>query len=137
MDDSSPAIVERLTGYVDDLLACREKRDVAAIRGRTQMILRALEKLRVTHATSALPAELVRRIQHDKARAQLDLPATAAEYDNICWDCYAHGERVIVDKRVDPICKTCNWVKCVLCGACRDPKFGGCPDRVYRGRRHA
>src|SRR6266481_3791649 len=29
------------------------------------------------------------------------------------------------------------WVQCSECGACRDPKFGGCPDRVFRGTRRA
>lgn len=135
MDDSPAAVARRLTGYVDALLACREERDAAGIRGRTQLVLRALEKLRAAHVKSPLPAELVRQIQRDKERAQLDLPATSAEYQNICWDCFAHGKEVIVDKRVDPVCKTCGWVQCVRCGACRDPKFGECPDRVYKGRR--
>ena len=133
MDDSPQAIAERLTRYVDDLLAAREERNALAVRGRTQMILRALERLRAAHAKSALPHDLVLRIQRDKARAEVDLPGTSADYQNICWDCYAHGKEVIVDKRVDPVCKTCGWVQCSECGACRDPKFGGCPDRVFRG----
>jgi len=38
MDDSPRAIAERLTGYVDELLAARETRNALAVRGRTQLI---------------------------------------------------------------------------------------------------
>lgn len=133
MDDSPHVIAECLSRYVDDLLSAREERNASAVRGRTQLILRALEKLRAAHAKSPLPGDLISRIQRDKARAEVDLPSTSSEYQNVCWDCYAHGKEVIVDKRVDPVCKTCGWVQCSECGACRDPKFGGCPDRVFKG----
>ncbi len=133
MDDSPQAIAERPTGYVDDLLAARNERNALAVRGRTQMILCALERLRAAHAKSALPDDLVSRIQRDKARAEVDLPSTPAAYQNVCWDCYSRGSEVIVDKRVDPVCKTCGWVQCSECGACRDAKFGGWPHRVFIG----
>src|ERR1700733_7203838 len=126
MDDSPQAIAERLTRYVDELLAAREARSALAVRGRTQLILRALEKLRAAHLESALPDELIRSIQREKARAEVDLPSTSANYQNVCWDCHGHGNEVIVDKRVDTVCKTCGWVQCFECGACRDPRFGGC-----------
>jgi hypothetical protein len=135
MDDSPRAIAERLTKYVDELLVARETRNALAVRGRTQMILRALEKLRGVHLKSALPDDLVSRIQKDKARAQVDLPGTSQDYQNVCWDCHAHGNQMIVDKRIDTVCQTCGWVQCPDCGACRDPKLGGCPDRVFRGSR--
>jgi hypothetical protein len=130
------AIADRLSRYVDDLLAAREMRSAPAIRGRTQLILRALEKLRTVHAKSPLPNDLISRIQCEKARAEVDLPNTSANYQNVCWDCWAHGKEVIVDRRVDAICKTCNWVQCFECGACRDPKSGGCPDRIFKDNRH-
>jgi hypothetical protein len=132
MDDSPQALAERLTQYVDDLLTARVKRNALAVRGRTQMILRALESLRAAYTKAGLSDEVVSRIQRDKARAEVDLPSTSSDYQNVCWDCYAQGNEVIVDKRVDPACTTCDWVQCPECGACRDPKFGGCSDRVFR-----
>jgi hypothetical protein len=137
MDDSLQVIAERLTRYVDELLVAREQRNALAIRGRTQMILRALERLHAAHANSALPNDLMLRIQREKARAEVGLPSTSADYQNVCWDCYAHGQEVIVDKRIDPVCKTCGWVQCPECGACRDLKFGGCTNRLFKGARRA
>lgn len=137
MENSPQAIADRLTLYVNELLDARERGNALAIRGRTQLILHALEKLRACHCESPLPDELVFRIQQDKARAKVDLPGTSEDYQNICWDCYAHGHEVIVDKQVDTVCKTCGWVQCYECGACRDPKFGGCRDRLSRGDRRA
>jgi hypothetical protein len=132
MDDEPNAIAARLTNYVDELVDARKRRDQSAIRGRTQLILNALGKLRAAYETAPFQPDLVERIRSDKTRAQLDLPETSEPYDNICWDCYAHGRRVFLDKRVDPVCRTCGWIQCPECGACRDPEFGGYPDRIHR-----
>ncbi len=135
-DDSDPgAIARRLSSYVDELLVARRHRNAVAVRGRTQLVLSALDKLRAFQRASPLPADLVERIRAEKERAQLDLPETSEEYENICWDCYAHGSKVFLDKRVDSVCRTCGWVECPECGACRDPKYGGCSDRIFRGKR--
>lgn len=132
MDDNPQVIAARLTIYVDDLLTARRQCNALAIRGRTQMILRALERLRDAHSKTALSDNLVLQIKRDKERAEVELPDTLANYQNICWDCYARGNEVIIDKRIDSVCKTCGWVQCSECGACRDPKHGGCQDRIYR-----
>jgi hypothetical protein len=134
-DDSPLAIAKRLTKYVNELLAARQRRSADAIRGRTQLILIALEKLRVEYAKSPFDPDLVRQIQRDKERARLELPPTSADYHNYCWDCNAHGKQTLVDQRVDSVCNSCKWVQCPECGACRDPLHGGCPDRVRRDRK--
>lgn len=73
MDESPQGIVNRLTCYVDELLAARQTRSVLAVRGRTQLILRALEKLHAAHLKSALPDDLVARIKREKARAEQEI----------------------------------------------------------------
>lgn len=134
-DTSDPAaIAQRLSRYVDELVEARIRGKAVAVRGRTQLVLWALEKLRASHRSSPLPDNLVARIRAEKERAQLDVPETAEGYENICWDCHIHGSKVFVDNRVDPVCKTCGWVQCPECGACRDPQHGGCPDRFFGGK---
>src|SRR4051812_13997311 len=117
MEDSPQAMAERLTRFVDELLQARKDRHALAIRGRTQMVLRVLQKLRDAHAESPLEPALVSRIKLDKTRAQLVVPTTSEDYQNVCWECSTHGKEVVVDKRVDPVCKSCGWVQCSECGA--------------------
>lgn len=130
------AIASRLARYVDELLEARRHRNPVAIRGRTQLVLTMLEKLRAAHRASPLPADLVSRIRAEKERAQLDLREKSQEYENICWECFANGSRVFLDRRVDSVCRACGWVQCPECGACRDPKHGGCSERSFRGKRY-
>jgi len=132
MNGDSFVVVDRLTRYVDELLDARRQNNAAAIRGRTQMILMVLHKLQTTHRVSPLPSDLIQKIESNKLRAHIDMPDAPKEYTNTCWDCYAHGEHVTVDKRVDSTCEKCGWVQCPECGACRDPKHGGCIERIYR-----
>jgi hypothetical protein len=113
MGDSPIEVAERLSGYVSELIDAREKNKEMAIKGRTQMILNALEKLRETHKSSKLSDELIARIQKEKERANLILPDTSAKYISFCWDCYKRlGIKVTVDKRVDSVCSSCGWVQC-------------------------
>jgi len=133
MRDTPIEMVQRLTEYVNELIDARTMNKERAVKGRTQMILTVLEKLRTAHKRSPLTQDLISRIQKDKQRANLDLPTTSRDYINFCWDCYKKfGKKVIIDKRVDQVCKTCGWVQCPECGACRDPKYGGCEDRIYK-----
>ena len=133
MGDTPTEMAQRLTEYVDELIGARSRNKKGAIKGRTQMILTVLDKLRTAHRDTPLSQELITRIQKDKQRAALNLPSTSSNYLNFCWDCYRRlGIKVTVDKRVDPVCKTCGWVQCPNCGACRDPKYGGCKDRIYK-----
>ena len=122
MNDTPQAMVQRLSEYVNELHESRIAGKQGAIKGRTQMILNVLDKLRNAHGESPLPEEMIARINHEKKRAKLDVPDTSANYQNICWRC-----GVKVDNRVDSVCKTCGWVQCPECGACKDPKHGGCP----------
>ena len=132
MGENPLIMAERLTEYVDELLDAKIQTKRGAIKGRTQMILTVLGKLRKAHQVSPLSSDLIQRIQDDKKRAALNLPETSANYQNICWECHKiRGIQVIVDKRVDSVCKACGWVQCPNCGACRDPKYGGCSERVY------
>jgi hypothetical protein len=41
-----------------------------------------------------------------------------SHYRNSCWNCGTQ-----VDSSKDPTCPVCYWVKCPVCGACRQ---GGC-----------
>ena len=133
MSDDPLEMVGRLTKYVDELAEARSQNKPGAIKGRTQLILNVLEKLRKAHSTSPLSLGLIDRIQKEKKRAALELPETSGNYQSICWDCYkTRGIKVLLDKRVDSVCRTCGWVQCPECGACRDPKFGGCPDRSFK-----
>jgi len=135
MGDSPAEMAQRLTKYVNELIDARSMNKEGAIKGRTQMILTVLDKLRKAHKVSPLSHDLIARIQGDKERAALNLPLTSSEYLSFCWECYRRrGIKVIVDKRVDSICKACGWVQCPECGACRDPEHGGCEDRVYKNR---
>ena len=133
MGDTPEKMVERLSEYVDELAEARSRNKPGAIKGRTQLILNVLEKLKKAHSTSPLSSDLIDRIQKEKKRADLELPETSGKYQSICWDCYKErGIKVDLDKRVDPVCRACGWVQCPECGACRDPKYGGCKNRVFK-----
>jgi len=141
MNDTPAEMAQRLTEYVNDLVDARSMKNKRAVRGRTQMILTVLDKLRNAHKATPLSKELISRIQKDKKRAKISLPPTSSEYLNICWKCYKkRKKKVILDKRVDSVCKECGWVRCPECGACADPKYKSCKEQgdenqksVHRG----
>jgi len=136
MNDTPKAMAERLTEYVDDLIDARNVKNKRAVRGRKQMILTVLDKLRNAHKSTPLSQELIALIQRDKERAGITLPPTSREYLNICWKCYkTRKKKVIIDKRVDSVCKECGWVMCPECGACADPKYGGCTEQGNKNRK--
>lgn len=41
-----------------------------------------------------------------------------------------HGRTVTVDKQIHPECPLCRWAICPECEACRDMKYGGCPQNA-------
>lgn len=132
MADNPTEIADRLTAYVNELIEAKKENNELTIRGRTQMISTALDKLRNFHKSGMLPRDLIAQIQNDKKRAGVILPEVASDYLNFCWECYnKRGVHVKVKKSVHSVCNSCGWVQCPVCGACRDPKFGGCKDRVY------
>ena len=129
--ERSSELVQRLTRYVDDLIEAKKNNNKLAIKGRTQMILNVLDKLRDIHKHNPIPTDLINKIIEDKNRAELKLPKTFSNYTNFCWDCLKRGKQVGVDKRVDSVCPSCGWVQCPDCGACRSPRFGGCKKRKF------
>ncbi|EDM27431.1 hypothetical protein LNTAR_04946 [Lentisphaera araneosa HTCC2155] len=132
MSEKPTVLIERLSRYVDDLLKAKQVNNRSSMKGRTQMIMTVLDKLREIYKNKPFSKELVAQIQENKKRANLLLPTTSSNYFNNCWDCLIkRGEKVIIDKRVDTVCKSCGWVQCHKCGACKDPKYGRCKNREY------
>lgn len=129
MSQEAIDLAKDLKKYVDELIDAQSRNHERAIKGRTEMIKIVWSKLRKLHEDTSLTEDLISQITEDKKRAGIDLPDSYSEYQSICWYCYAkYKKKVTVDKRVHPVCTTCGWVKCPVCGACRDQKFGGCPD---------
>jgi hypothetical protein len=107
MKDSPSQMAARLTEYVDELIEARARGNLLAVRGRTQMILTVLGKLRAAQSSRPLSPRLIESIRNDEDRAELELPKTSANYINHCWDCaQRRGITVLVDKRVDTVAQT-------------------------------
>ena len=58
MPENPKIMAERLTEYVEELLEAKKMDNKLAIKGRTQMILNLLDKLREAHKSSPLPKSL-------------------------------------------------------------------------------
>lgn len=123
MSDEPVDIVNRLTKYVNMLEEERSKEPVnkKRLRGASVLLYNALDKLRAAYNSGKLSPDLLEKIKAEKIRSGLKFPK--GNYINVCWQCHNY-----IDTRVDETCKTCEWVKCPKCGACRDPKFGGCSE---------
>ena len=62
----------------------------------------------------------------------VEAQAAKKDHQSVCWDCWAKGETVVVDRRLHSVCQSCGWIQCPECGACRDPRYGGCSGRIHR-----
>ena len=133
-NDDPPALLQRLTAYVGELNLAREELRFVAIRGRVQIILNALEKLRGQYAQFAFDPELIAAIQEQKRLAELEavIPMLHAErlrelgvsnegvrpsshprrHHVQCYACHTG-----LDSAVDLECVRCGWILC-NCGAC-------------------
>ena len=72
MGEDPIKMVESLTEYVDELIVAKKQNKDNKIKGRTQMILIVLDKLREAHKATSLPSALILQIQKEKMRADLD-----------------------------------------------------------------
>ncbi len=109
--------------------------DKLALRARRLDVFLAVEMLRKENDKHAFPRDFVDRILKEKQRSNLTFPDRNVDYSSICWDCNRRRKRTEVDKRVDPECRECTWAICPICYACKDPKFGGCPENDKRHGR--
>ena len=57
-------------------------------------------------------------------------PTPRVAYTAHCWNC----KKGTLDEREQEKCRSCGWLVCV-CGACKDPKHGGCKKFMPRASR--
>jgi hypothetical protein len=106
-----------------------------AIRTAALAVYDAVDELWERSKGRSLPPPLVESLNHEQSRSGLKFIRQQDGHASICWACHARGLTTRVDKRVDPECHSCRWAVCFKCGACRDPKHGGCS--AYNGENRA
>jgi hypothetical protein len=105
------------------------------IRAGSLAVFLTVDLLRKEHQEYPFPQDVIGVIVTEKDRSGLTFPDPTVDYSSICWDCYRRGTRTEVDKRVDPECHLCAWAICPVCFACKDPKYGDCPQNARRAGR--
>jgi hypothetical protein len=79
MNDDPMAMANRLSDYVDQLLAFRRQGNQSGIEGKLLMIKNVLNKLRQAYAVALFPPGIIERIRDDIKRA--DLPELSQTVD--------------------------------------------------------
>ncbi len=52
-------------------------------------------------------------------------------YQNVCWFCTKS-----ISAEFCWNCATCGWLICPICGQCKSPQFGGCPENIKGNGRY-
>jgi hypothetical protein len=125
--------LDGLKAHVDDLLRANAGGNAVAIREALLQLYDVVEDLRRRHSSKPFSEVTVACIRQEQDRSGLKFPPGGdKEYRSICWRCSQRGKGMRVDKRIDAECGFCKWAICPVCGACRDPKHGDCPENPKR-----